>query len=264
MIAMAGSAPSRHSLLSLLCWLFWWSMPSIVSYNVLSATQQDRFDDIFRVFRKSLCVCLQGTRLAQRDGEAYRYELRAGFHHISFPFKKGSNGHAGLSIAINADMVEKEQIVQIVAPQDRLLQGRIAGARVKYRNADIFFLNCYMPPGGLSGKNKDDYIKVVNFLGHTMDRVPGRSLPVVCMDANARVGHPTLYTGERSDEKTDAIGPHRHECEDAAGRTLRELMQIHMMADAGTFFEAGHTYWSGSHRGTTSRTHSERPCCFPS
>eukprot|EP00929_Paragymnodinium_shiwhaense_P040791 TRINITY_DN21243_c0_g1_i1.p1 TRINITY_DN21243_c0_g1~~TRINITY_DN21243_c0_g1_i1.p1 ORF type:complete len:215 (-),score=5.72 TRINITY_DN21243_c0_g1_i1:678-1322(-) len=119
-----------------LCWLCYLLrpelMPSIVSYNVLSAAQNDRYDDIFLVFKKSLCICLQGTRLTQsNENESYRYEHRAGFHHILFPVKKGGNAHAGLSIAVNSALVEKEQIVQVVAPQYKLLQGRVAGIRIK-------------------------------------------------------------------------------------------------------------------------------------
>ena len=87
------------------------SRARLASHNVLSLIAPHRLADILRYYKNFWLLCLQGTR--ERMGEKQTsFTVKDGFLIFSAGYRNHSNKHAGVLIALNAGISEKNGFIQ--------------------------------------------------------------------------------------------------------------------------------------------------------
>jgi len=148
-----------------------------VTYNTLSTVSVGRWDDIDNELAKFHIIGLQGTRA---PGKAVVETNTEHFFGLRGPL--GTNKHAGVAIGLHRSRFKKKHIVQIF-PTPKVADGRLLGVRLRAALFDIAIISLYLPVGDrvLSGK-------LVEILSGWLANLPGRCLPIVLGDFNAKFG----------------------------------------------------------------------------
>ena len=162
--------------------------PLFVSFNVMSLRTAYRELEILFCLAMSAFLCLQGTRIPHpaKNTAGFTYIEQSGFHCFHFGYVPGGNKHAGLEICVNSKHFGKNNISEIYAPTDKILQGRIAAVRVRTNTADVTIVNVYLPPS--FEQHKKIYQHILEALNTFLKSLPARTLPILCGDLNARFG----------------------------------------------------------------------------
>eukprot|EP00929_Paragymnodinium_shiwhaense_P008619 TRINITY_DN112576_c0_g1_i1.p1 TRINITY_DN112576_c0_g1~~TRINITY_DN112576_c0_g1_i1.p1 ORF type:complete len:218 (+),score=32.14 TRINITY_DN112576_c0_g1_i1:86-739(+) len=191
----------------------------VATFNVFTASQPGRLEDVLTQLKACSIVLLQGTRLGARPGEEtqlYQYWTVAGFHVFSFPYKSGGNKHSGVVIALAQNKFQAHNICQVWAPAEARYQGRIGAVRVKVgESVDITAVSMYLPPAFASGDTRKIFVGTLDKLCAFLDRTPSRSVPLVGADTNAKIEGPEPHTD------WPLVGVYGETKQDAAGHKLR-------------------------------------------
>eukprot|EP00929_Paragymnodinium_shiwhaense_P034293 TRINITY_DN18681_c0_g1_i3.p1 TRINITY_DN18681_c0_g1~~TRINITY_DN18681_c0_g1_i3.p1 ORF type:complete len:336 (-),score=68.56 TRINITY_DN18681_c0_g1_i3:379-1386(-) len=219
----------------------------IVTYNPQIA-RQERLEEILGYFDgKADVVVLTGTKMPADGGNDPVRLCRLGRWTVyCFGYKLRSQHHAGLAIAVRNKFGKELSVVGYYGPPARLasVRGRVGAIRCRSNVSDITIVGLYLPPYS-SPSNKNIYHKSLQFMDNFLSSIPARSTPVICMDANARVGLQAQDGGWQSG-LSPAVGtvgtllP-----ENAAGTALRLAMEKQYLCLANTVVGSGSdTYYS--------------------
>ena len=204
---------------------------SAVSYNALSLVQVRRFRHFLSELRWNSFICVQGTRRSTTD-DVMQYSL-AGFNVLEWGYTRHSGRAAGIAIAYRDKLFKKHHAVRVYTPPTELVS-RCGAVRLKRGNVDFLLVNAYVPVNPQKYAERQYCDKVWAWLDYIISHAPSRSVPVLCMDANARVG---------CGEACASIGQQQPSPENYNGSKLRELLCRHHVAATNTFFAAGDTYY---------------------
>ena len=161
-------------------------MFSVVQYNPLSAIQPGRAADIHVAYRHAGVIFLNGTReRRERPDLPVLSQTIGAFVRAAAGYSKHSNKCAGVSISVNKRYYRREQIVQIAYPTEPRLSGRALALRCIRATSDITFVNSYVPPGHKAMRIVQ---KLYAWINNLLIRLPRRTIPVLCTDANGHVG----------------------------------------------------------------------------
>ena len=216
----------------------------VSSYNVLSAVPNERFRLIHSTLGTPV-VCLQGTRRKAPDSLPCSVMHTAGYRVYQFGYGPKSNAHAGVSIALKHKKFSEDTVVLVDAPRDPKLQGRAGLVRVKSGSADFAILSVYLPPCFADNSIRRVWHSVMQWVSKSLDKLPSRCLPILCLDANSRVGKVACARGVAIDT-SDAVGQCEPELETPAGHAFKTFLEGQFMSGANTYFSAGKTFYPTS------------------
>ena len=214
------------------------------SYNVLSAVPNERFRLIHSTLGTPI-VCLQGTRRKAPDGLPFSLLHTAGYRVYQFGYGPKSNAHAGVSIALKRKKFSEDTVVLVDAPRDPKLQGRAGLVRVKSGSADFAILSVYLPLCFADNSIRRAWHSVVEWVPKSLDRLPSRCQPFLCLDANSRVGK-VARAGGLAMDTSEAVGQIEPELETPAGHSFKTFLEGQYFAAANTFSAACKTFYPTS------------------
>eukprot|EP00929_Paragymnodinium_shiwhaense_P067651 TRINITY_DN34018_c0_g1_i1.p1 TRINITY_DN34018_c0_g1~~TRINITY_DN34018_c0_g1_i1.p1 ORF type:complete len:394 (+),score=61.92 TRINITY_DN34018_c0_g1_i1:100-1281(+) len=219
----------------------------VTVYNPLAANRHDRLEDICNEIRGAVIVVV-GTRWrAWDDTTGYAVKNVAGYHAVQFGYARGQNKHAGITILLSKAVYRKDNVTKIITPKDNLLKGRVAGVRLKTPKSDMTVIGAYYPPP-YTRQTKKVWHAVNDKVSEWISQVPGRSIPIVCCDANCHVG-----SVNTEDDDMSPVGVYDKENEDECGGHLREMLQSHEMSLYNTHYKCGKTFFSATGSGRSTR-----------
>ena len=128
------------------------------------------------------------------------------------------------------------------APRDPKLQGRAGLVRVKTASADFAVLSVYLPPCFADNSIRRVWYSVMEWVSKSLDKLPSRCLPILCLDANPRVGK-VACAGAVAIDTSDAVGQCEPELETPAGHAFKTFLEGQFMSAANTYFSAGKTFY---------------------
>ena len=215
----------------------------IVQYNPLSLLPTGRLQHILRELGLQHFVGICGTGRRAKDTDPAYTSYRCGKYWVyDFPVRQKSKfatHGAGLCLAISRQTFSPRNVVSIAdIPEE--FAGRVAAIRVKRQDVDFLFVAAYIPVEPHRTAERAKIAKLWEFLYKLLNNIPSRCVPIICMDANGRVGS----------QASESIGSHDGQKENSNGKQLRELCEHHHLCLANTFYPIGPT-WRGEH--TTSR-----------
>ena len=213
----------------------------VVSYNCMSLKQCGRLSDIHSELHKTSVLCLQGTRRAADPQHAVEYTHVDGRNVFESGYGPRSNKHAGVSISLAASKHKREELTHVAWPKDPCLAGRGLAVRSRRLTSDITFICAYVPPQA-SGKPHNIAVKLYDWVAQVLNKLPARTLPVLCLDANAWTG----LDGSGVALHSAAIGPFDSAKENTNGRIFREFLERFYLVAVNTMVGAGPTYFSGT------------------
>ena len=157
----------------------------------------------------------------------------------------GGNKHAGLSIGLHSKYITPESVVGIYAPSEPVLRGRLSAIRFKTLGTDITIINMYPPPPCAGGKAWDLYCYILEKCALLITRLPSRTTPILCTDANNKLGYDKA-NGSITRMVSPAVGDVQPEVGSIASTKFVELLEATGMAAINTFYPAGHTFFSAT------------------
>ena len=104
--------------------------------------------------------------------------------------------------------------------------GRAGAIRLKRGDVDFLVVNVYAPVNPHLQKDKQYIVRLWAWVGHVLSLAPARCVPVLCTDANARLGRGT---------RVPSVGTFDAVAENFNGEQLRELLTEHHMVATNTF-----------------------------
>lgn len=124
--------------------------------------------------------------------------------------------------------------------------GRAGFVRYKLGHLDVTVGSVYFPPGRPEGI-RDASLALVAWVRKVLDDLPGRTVILMGMDLNGRLGEPAQGLSDGTEWAKLAVGPEEAEPETHNGRLLRELLEQHRLTTVNTRHVAGPTFWSNLH-----------------
>jgi hypothetical protein len=160
-------------------------MCGIVSYNCQSLLRPQRINEILHSLRFNSVVALQGLKSRIVGKQPIAEYLISGFWVFIAGYNGSSNKHAGVALAFNTNHFPRSCIAGISWPTEACLGGRCLAMRAKTTQTDITFYSIYFPPEGSAIKISD---KLDLWIRRSLCDLPNRTLPVLLLDANAKLG----------------------------------------------------------------------------
>ena len=177
----------------------------MVSFNPQNALG-DRLTDILRQSNKARIsvLGLPGTKRKHnvKLEDKYQFWQELGYAVYDFGWVNKSQCHAGCTIAISKYVARDMKVVWVYVPhmkQQSRIVGRFGAVRLKSATHDICPIVLYLPPF-TSMRNKSIYSQLLKFLDKFLARLPGRTIPMLFTDANAKVGY------NKMDEEGPVLG----------------------------------------------------------
>ena len=202
-----------------------------VSYNVLSLHQTRRLRHILSELRWYSFVCLQASQ--RRTSEpVLQYDV-GDFHVVEWGYGPAAGKSAGLVIAFRQKLFSLCNLVRVYTPPPELL-GRVGAIRLERGDADFMVINAYVPVNPHRVQDQRYCDSIWAWVHLLLSQAPSRCMPILCCDANGRVG---------KGPDAACIGPEQRTAENYNGKKLRELLSDHYMAATNTFYPAGDTYF---------------------
>ena len=212
---------------------------SVTTYNALSLVQTRRLRHILSDMRWTSFVCIQGSH--RRTTEPVIQYSVEGFNVLEWGYTPVAGKSSGILIAFRNKLFGTRQVAQVYTPPEELI-GRVGAVRLKRGDADFMVINAYIAVNPQKYQDKLYCNKLWAWVHHVVSLAPRRCVPILCSDANGRVG---------SGPPCEGIGNHQSDTENFNGEKLRELLTDHHMAAVNTFFPAGDTFFG--HFGRSSR-----------
>jgi len=222
-------------------------MEQVVSYNPMSTRQGGRNELVLRVCKWASVIVLQGSRDKATTHHALQYYVQDGFMHFVAGFGPKSCKHAGVRVCLNMKYHEYKHIHSVAFPEDKVLQGRALAVRSRRPGSDVTFIGAYIPPQTAKGSSKVAVL-LVNWIVQLIWSLPRRSVPVLCLDANARIGE-----DDAGNTFPELIGRFGGTKENHNGSLFRQLLVDTHLAASNTFRHNPPTFYSGSDLAWTSR-----------
>ena len=215
----------------------------IVQYNPLSLLPAGRLQHILCELGMQHFVGICGTGHRAKSTDPAFTSYKCGKYWVyDFPARPKSQfaiHGAGVCIAISSKTFSPRNVVSIAdVPEE--FAGRVAAIRVRRQDVDFLFVAVYVPVEPHKTTDRNKIAKLWEYLYKLLNNIPSRCVPVICIDANGRVGSQT----------SDSIGPCDSQRENSNGKQLRELCEHHHLCLVNTFYPIGHT-WRGEY--TSSR-----------
>lgn len=149
--------------------------------------------------------------------------------------------HCGVIIALRRKLFPRSSIIRIYNPPAQL-EGRAGALRIRlHKGMDFTVFSMYLPPS--SSANALHIAQCLfDWCSEVLADLPGRSLPLICLDANARLGSFPLFAPDGA----SLVGRWGRSRENAAGRQFRNFLLINRLAAVNTLFRgsAGPTWFN--------------------
>ena len=216
----------------------------IVSYNPMSTRQTHRLQDFLQTTRPDVLL-LQGTRSpmpSQEKEDAVQYSRTAGYHVYTFGCHRLSNNHSGVVVAINAKKTSEQKCNQMSVPDAKHVMGRGGAVRVKHAHMDVTFVSAYLPPNSGTNRVARDYLSTMTWPYKLAGCILARSLLVVGVDANDRLGLVRDKAGWASN-RSSVVGPCQPECQSDRSQHLVDFMERFDLVAINTYYDAGGTFF---------------------
>ena len=230
----------------------------VATFSPMSVAQTGRTEEIHRVLSTCSVIALQGTREKQISDQPIAQFCTAGYHRIVAGYGKKGNRHAGVSLSLKSKHYSLNTIHAMDWPKDPRLAGRGLAVRVRQRSSDLTHVCLYLPPC----TGSDETLKVANDLlkwaRQLLQSLPSRSLPILYMDANARLGL-VKDLGRFSSVESTSVGVSGAELENSNGRLLRNFLEQFGLVAVKTIRGSQSTFYPGSTIGANSRV--DYICC---
>lgn len=224
---------------------------SLVSYNPLAATSEDRRIDITSELGNFQVIALQGTQRRARQGEeavvcsstANRIWIEAGWKPAP-----GTNRSAGCALVLRRPFRRSHVRHTWACP----IPGRGVAAHVKGWHRDLLLICLYFPVCPVSALQFPAYAatvgKMVQWTESLLSGCGRACTPIIMTDLNDGMGIERV--GPAWEEiDTDAVAPAGRRQErkvEGAGHAFRILLERHFLYAANTVGSADHT-WYGVH-----------------
>ena len=207
----------------------------IVQYNPLSLLPCGRLRHILQEVGLQHFVGIVGTgRKASSHDPPYTSYKCGKYLVFDFPVRPGSiypHKCAGVIIAISTQAFTNRNVARVVeVPAE--FSGRVAAVRVRRSDVDFFFLSVYVPTEPRTMQERQRVGKLWAYIGRFLDAVPAWCVPILCLDANGRVGS----------HASAAVGHADCQRENWNGQQLREFCERHHLCLVNNFFNVGPTY----------------------
>eukprot|EP00929_Paragymnodinium_shiwhaense_P042155 TRINITY_DN21867_c0_g1_i1.p1 TRINITY_DN21867_c0_g1~~TRINITY_DN21867_c0_g1_i1.p1 ORF type:complete len:272 (-),score=45.28 TRINITY_DN21867_c0_g1_i1:71-886(-) len=198
-----------------------WSCLNVVSFNPQVANGRRRLETMLRFWGQSGqdVVVLTGTK--RRAGvEGCEIEMMEGYQCFHFGYENRNDAHAGITIALAARLLKAAKVTQVWNP-DKKLAGRLAAVRLKSACSDVLLVGMYPPPWS-SPRNRSKFELTIKHADKLISEQAHRVCPILCTDANARVGlRPAEAGGGWWQDEAEQIGHYYDEKENQPGRLFR-------------------------------------------
>ena len=146
-------------------------------------------------------------------------------------------------LAIRTDLFSFCKIRQAITPPlGSAAQGRVGCVLLKTKQTDLALMAAYLPPIN-SSYNHKLYLITIDVIKNILKNLPTRALPIILLDANAKVGPSPGPEGTLMAGLHNCIGCCSAVKEDAAGTIFRSFLNETNLAAANTFWPAGDTYY---------------------
>jgi hypothetical protein len=223
--------------------------PYIVTYNVMIANTENRMEDIAEALRQSgvQVALLQGTMRTLWDTKRGYDVIDVGKYRC-YSFGTVKEKHAGCMISVCRQTFEDNEAIRIWALVDPSVRGRLGVVRLKRTTFDVSLITAYVPPVDANGEVREVGHKVYKCLQDLIEHksvIPGRSIPIIGLDANGHVG--LEYRWESKVWVTGGsgvVGEAEAEKENQQGKLLREFCENSRLSIINSFHQAGKTYYS--------------------
>eukprot|EP00929_Paragymnodinium_shiwhaense_P042156 TRINITY_DN21867_c0_g2_i1.p1 TRINITY_DN21867_c0_g2~~TRINITY_DN21867_c0_g2_i1.p1 ORF type:complete len:300 (-),score=49.29 TRINITY_DN21867_c0_g2_i1:196-1095(-) len=227
-----------------------WSTLNVVSFNPQVAHSARRLETLLRYWKQEAqdIVVLTGTK--RRAGEeACEIDVIEGYQCFHFGHANRNDAHAGITIAIALKLLKAGKVSQVWNP-DRRLAGRLAAVRIKSACSDVLIVGMYPPPWS-SPRNRSKFELTIKHADKLISEQAHRVCPIICADANARVGlRPAEDGGGWCQDEAEQIGHWFDEYENQPGKLFRTLAVKQAISLVTTLWPNGPTYFHPKTSGT--------------
>eukprot|EP00959_Pyramimonas_sp_CCMP1952_P348302 7295987-Pyramimonas_sp.AAC.1 len=204
-------------------------------WNPLSMRQAGRWRDVQKQLRSCRAIALAGT---QCGTELPCVQDRLGkYHRFQWGRSSGSAGRpTGCSLLIRDCLFDGKQIRRVWHYEGELA-GRLGAVRCKSASSDITFIVAYAPVEPPGGAGRAAAIrgceKFWSRLNSLLDELPSRTVPLLMLDAKARVGSVA----------SESLGSCEVDNENMNGLYFRETLEAHYLRAVNTYYVCGPTFY---------------------
>ena len=135
-------------------------------------------------------VCIQGSQRRTHE-PVTQYDVGE-FHVLECGYGPAAGKASGVVIAFRTKLFSFKHLARVYSPPSELL-GRVGAIRLKRGDVDfLVIINAYFPVNPHKTQEKQYCNKVWAWIYHVLSQAPSRCAPILCMDANGRVGNGIL------------------------------------------------------------------------
>ena len=217
---------------------------SIITYNVRTIKLRRRREHIVRDFRRSHLLGLPGI---QGPEEVVRSNVNQ-FVWMDFPSRGWS---AGVALAFKRTVWQERNIRDNFLPLGEF-RGRFAAVRLVRKGADLCLISLYMWVEPQQDAQQNRNRRFWLWLGHFIEQLPARCVPIICTDSNGHVGLERWRDGQFVQNSSSRIGTHNSEPVNFNEEHLLQFMEHQHLSAANTYTSLGPTYYGppSGHRNT--------------
>ena len=212
------------------------------TYNAMSMVRIGRWDTLSREMQSIDFMGVQGTG-CRADPDFSCSHFRSQHHHVfQWGYSSGqfSNKACGVAIMLRHKWFRLHHIRQIYSLPETLA-GRAGALRIKGARADFLVVVGYVPVEPSTAAQRKGVQAFYAWMDSLLSAAPARTLPIIMLDANGRVG---LHRGgpgpwQVAPGHDACVGPWGAEVENYNGSKLHEFLLQHHLAAANTHARHG-------------------------
>ena len=214
----------------------------VCSYNAMSVVRVGRWAQLSSEFQNLDVVALQGL-CVKADSDVPCAYFRTSHHHVfQWGYTKGryTNKSCGVAILLRHKRLRLQWVREVYSPPDQLA-GRAGALRIKGRCSDLLVIVGYVPVEPTNASQRQAVHAFYTWVDSLLSRSPARTLPILLLDANGRMGLQRLGDGpgQIAPDHDATVGPWGAEAQNHNGTQLRNLLYTHHLAAANTHFSRG-------------------------
>ena len=199
-----------------------------VSYNPLSLKGPNRLASIVKEIKWYSFIGLVSTQ-TRTSTAVERFTSNS---HIVFQWgRRADDPAAGVALAVRSTLFQERNISKIFTPPEEF-QGRVGAVRLRHGDADFCVITAYIPVEPHKQAEKEYNARLWRWIGHMLDQLPSRCLPVLLLDANGRVGNHT----------NEAVGVCEPQRQNNNGSLLVQCLEQHFLFAINTVYCCGPTF----------------------
>ena len=182
-------------------------------------------------------VALQGLGVKAEADVPCAYFRTSHHHAFQWGYSKGRYTHksCGVAILLRHKRLRLQWVREVYSPPEQL------AGRVKGRCSDLLVIVGYVPVEPTNASQRQAVHAFYTWVDSLLSRPPARTLPILLLDANGRMGLQRLGDGlgHFAPDHDAAVGPWGAEAQNHNGTQLRNFLHTHHLAAANTHFSRG-------------------------